>query len=175
MQTLAPSEHLADITSSHWYVVHAKPRAEARALENLERQGFEVFLPMITLQKVRRAKLTHVTEPMFSHYLFLRTTPAMEDLSVVRSTMGVSQLVRFGTVPAKVPHAWVEAMREKPAVHETLLKPGDKVLLSGGMFKGLEAVYMHSDGDMRAMVLIELLSKQHLIPYEVQSLLPQTS
>jgi len=36
----------------------------------------------------------------------------------------------------------------------------------------LEAVYMHSDGDMRAMVLIELLSKQHLIPYEVQSLLP---
>lgn len=97
------------------------------------------------------------------------------NLSVVRTTMGVSLFVRFGTVPAKVPHAWVEAMREKSAVHETLLKSGDKVLLSGGMFKGLEAVYMHSDGDMRAMVLIELLSKQHLIPYEVQSLLPQTS
>jgi transcriptional antiterminator RfaH len=175
MQTLAPSEQLAAITSSHWYVVQTKPRAEARALENLQRQGFEVFLPMITLQKVRRAKLTHVTEPMFSRYLFLRTTPAMEDLSVVRSTMGVSQMVRFGTVPAKVPHAWVEGMREKPAVQETLLKPGDKLLLSGGMFKGLEAVYVHSDGDMRAMVLIELLSKQHLIPYEVQSLLPQPS
>jgi transcriptional antiterminator RfaH len=99
----------------------------------------------------------------------------MEDLSVVRSTMGVSQMVRFGTVPAKVPHAWVEGMRDKPAIQETLFKPGDKLLLSGGMFKGLEAVYMHSDGEMRAMVLIELLSKQHLIPYEVQSLLPQPS
>jgi transcriptional antiterminator RfaH len=96
------------------------------------------------------------------------------NLSVVRTTMGVSQFVRFGTVPA-MPHAWVEAMREKSAVHETQLKSGDKVLLSGGMFKGLEAVYMHSDGDMRSMVLIELLSKKHLIPYEVQSLLPQTS
>jgi hypothetical protein len=36
-------------TSQHWHVVHTKPSAEARALENLERQGFEVFLPMITL------------------------------------------------------------------------------------------------------------------------------
>jgi len=173
MQTLAPTEQLADITSSHWYVVHAKPRAEARALENLERQGFEVFLPMITLQKVRRAKLTNVTEPMFSRYLFLRTTPAMQDLSVVRSTMGVSQLVRFGTVPAKVPHAWVEAMRVQPAVQETLHKQGDKVLLGDGMLKGLEAVYMHADGEMRAMVLIDLLSKPHLISYEVAHLLPQ--
>ena len=157
-----------------WHVVHTKPRAEARALENLERQGFEVFLPMITLQKVRRAKLASITEPMFSRYLFLRTTPRMEDLSVVRSTLGVSQLVRFGTVPAKVPHAWVEAMRVQPAVQETLHKPGDKVLLADGMLKGLEAVYMHTDGEMRAMVLIDLLSKPHLISYEAAHLLPQT-
>ena len=174
MQTLAPSEHLADITSSHWYVVHAKPRAEARALENLERQGFEVFLPMITLQKVRRAKLVNVTEPMFSRYLFLRTSDAMQDLSVVRSTLGVSQLVRFGTVPAKVPHAWVEAMRLQPSIEETLLKSGDMVLIADGMLKGLEAVYMQPDGELRAMVLVDLLSKPHLVSYEVASLLPQT-
>jgi transcriptional antiterminator RfaH len=162
-----------EFVSSPWHVVHTKPRAEARALENLERQGFEVFLPMITLQKVRRAKLASITEPMFSRYLFLRTTPRMEDLSVVRSTLGVSHLVRFGTVPAKVPHAWVEAMRVQPAVQETMHKPGDKVLLAGGMLKGLEAVYMHTDGEMRAMVLIDLLSKPHLISYEAAHLLPQ--
>ena len=151
---------------SPWHVVHTKPRAEARALENLERQGFEVFLPMITLQKVRRAKLANVTEPMFSRYVFLRTTQAMEDLSVVRSTLGVSQLVRFGTVPAKVPHAWVEAMKRQPSVQESLLK--------SGMLKGLEAVYMQPDGELRAMVLIDLLRKPHLISYETASLLPQT-
>jgi len=155
-------------------VVHTKPRAEARAFENLERQGFEVFLPMITLQKVRRAKLANVTEPMFSRYLFLRTTQAMEDLSVVRSTLGVSQLVRFGTVPAKVPHVWVEAMKLQPSVQESLLKSGVKVLIAEGMLKGLEAVYMQPDGELRAMVLIDLLSKPHLISYETASLLPQT-
>lgn len=162
------------IQGQHWHVVHTKPRAEARALENLERQGFEVFLPMITLQKVRRAKLASVTEPMFSRYLFLRTTAGMEDLSVVRSTLGVSQLVRFGSVPAKVPNAWVEALKLQPSVQESLLKSGDKVLIAEGMLKGLEAVYMQPDGELRAMVLIELLSKPHLISYETASLLPQT-
>ncbi len=160
--------------SSPWHVVHTKPRAEARALENLERQGFEVFLPMISMQKVRLAKLANVTEPMFSRYLFLRTTRAMEDLSVVRSTLGVSQLVRFGTVPAKVPNAWVDAMRTQPVVQETLHQQGDKVVLGDGMLKGLEAIYMQPDGELRAMVLVELLSKPHLISYEVASLLPQT-
>lgn len=172
--SLSTSESNLDLAFSPWHVVHTKPRAEARAFENLERQGFEVFLPMITLQKVRRAKLAKITEPMFSRYLFLRTTAGMEDLSVVRSTLGVSQLVRFGTVPAKVPHAWVEAMRVQPAVQETLHKQGDKVLLGDGMLKGLEAVYMHADGEMRAMVLIDLLSKPHLISYEAAYLLPQT-
>ena len=51
---------------SPWHVVHTKPRAEARALENLERQGFEVFLPMITLQKVRRAKLANMSRNLLS-------------------------------------------------------------------------------------------------------------
>jgi transcriptional antiterminator RfaH len=111
---------------------------------------------------------------MFSRYLFLRTTQAMEDLSVVRSTLGVSQLVRFGTVPAKVPNAWVEAMRTQPVVQETLHQQGDKVVLGDGMLKGLEAIYMQPDGELRAMVLVELLSKPHLISYEVASLLPQT-
>ena len=155
-----------------WHVVHTKPRSEARALENLVRLGFEVYLPMITLQKVRRAKLANITEPMFSRYLFLRATPNMQDLSVVRSTMGVSQLVRFGQVAAKVPHAWVEAMRAQPLLSESLFKSGDKVVLAEGMLKGLEAIYVQPDGELRAMVLIDLLSRPHQISYETALLVP---
>ena len=129
-----------------WHLVHTKPRGEARSLDNLERQGFEVFLPMISLQKVRRGKLTNVTEPMFSRYLFIRTTTMVQDLSLVRSTLGVIQLVRFGTVPAKVPNDWVESMRLQPAVHEKLFNAGDKLLIGNGMLKGLDAIYVQPDG-----------------------------
>ena len=158
-----------------WHLVHTKPRGEARALANLERQGFEVFLPLITLQKVRRGKLTSVTEPMFSRYLFIRTTSIMQDLSLVRSTLGVIQLVRFGTVPAKVPNDWVEAMRLQPAVHEKLFHAGDKLLIGNGMLKGLDAIYVQPDGESRAMVLINLLSKPHMVSYETANLLPQSA
>ena len=158
-----------------WHLVHTKPRGEARSLENLERQGFEVFLPMITLQKVRRGKLTSVTEPMFSRYLFIRTTTMVQDLSLVRSTLGVIQLVRFGTVPAKVPNDWVESMRLQPAVHEKLFNAGDKLLIGSGMLKGLNAIYVQPDGETRAMVLINLLSKPHVVSYETANLLPQSA
>jgi len=60
-----------------------------------------------------------------------------------------------------------------PALEQTLLKHGDKVLLVGGVLKGLEALYMQSDGEVRAMVLIDLLSKPHLISYDAAHLLPQ--
>lgn len=158
-----------------WHLVHTKPRGEVRSLENLERQGFEVFLPMITLQKVRRGKLTNVTEPMFSRYLFIRTTSMVQDLSLVRSTLGVIQLVRFGTVPAKVPNDWVESMRLQPAVHEKLFNAGDKLLIGNGMLKGLDAIYVQPDGETRAMVLINLLSKPHVVSYETANLLPQSA
>jgi len=65
-------------------------------------------------------------------------------------------------------------MRTQPVVQETLHQQGDKVVLGEGMLKGLEAIYMQPDGELRAMVLVELLSKPHLISYEVASLLPQT-
>ena len=158
-----------------WHLVHTKPRGETRALENLERQGFEVFLPMISLQKVRRGKLSNVTEPMFSRYLFIRTTSIMQDLSLVRSTLGVIQLVRFGTVPAKVPNDWVESMRLQPAVHEKLFNAGDELLIGNGVLKGLDAVFVQPDGETRAMVLINLLSKPHIVSYETANLLPQSA
>ncbi|MEK0432387.1 MAG: RfaH, partial [Pseudomonadota bacterium] len=48
----------------HWYAIHSKPRQEERALDNLQRQGYEAWLPMLTVEKVLRGKLVQVTEPM---------------------------------------------------------------------------------------------------------------
>ena len=43
----------AEILAPSWHVVQSKPRMEQRAKENLENQGFEVFLPMLDIQIVR--------------------------------------------------------------------------------------------------------------------------
>lgn len=55
-----------------WYLIHTKPRQEALALTNLSRQGFECYMPMLRLQKIRQRKTAMVAEPMFPRYLFIR-------------------------------------------------------------------------------------------------------
>ena len=57
----------------NWFAVVTKPRQEQIALENLQRQGFECFLPMAKNPYQRRSKKRQrIVEPLFARYLFLR-------------------------------------------------------------------------------------------------------
>ena len=157
----------------HWHVIHTKPRQEQRALENLQRQGFEAWLPMITLEKVRRGHLAQVVEPMFSRYLFIRLDTVQTNWSPIRSTLGVSKLVAFGNTPAAVPDDLISALRNMPAPpRERMMNPGDEVQFVAGPLKGLRGIYQQHDGEARAMVLIELLSQPQTIQTELQALRP---
>ena len=158
-----------------WYVIHTKPRQEQRALENLQRQGFEAWLPMIELEKVRRSRLVKVTEPMFSRYLFIRLDTTQTNWSPIRSTLGVSKLVSFGNVPAAVPDDLIDLLRDAPPLTpQRLMNPGDEVQLVQGPLRGLRGIYQQHDGEARAMVLIELLSQPQTIQIELQALRPVT-
>jgi transcriptional antiterminator RfaH len=60
-------------------------------------------------------------------------------------------------------------------VQEKLFNAGDKLLIGNGVLKGLDAVFVQPDGETRAMVLINLLSKSHMVSYETANLLPQSA
>ena len=47
-----------------------------------------------------------------------------------------------------------------------MFSAGDKVQLTQGAFAGLEGIYQMADGESRAMVLIEILSKPVRIAVE---------
>jgi len=159
----------------HWYAIHSKPRQEERALENLQRQGFEAWLPLMEVEKVLRSKLMHVIEPMFSRYLFIRLDTEQTNWSPIRSTLGVSKLVSFGNRPAVVSDDLIVALKNLPKQEtQRLIQPGQQVKIVSGPLRGLEGIYQQSDGEMRAMVLIELLNKQHRIVTDMQDLRPAT-
>jgi transcriptional antiterminator RfaH len=149
----------------YWYVVHTKPRQEQRALLNLEQQGYACYLPTLAVEKIRQGALTVEDEPLFPRYLFIQldSNQSGKSWSPIRSTKGVSRLVTFGTEPAKVDPQLIDTLRQRPAnlspEPQRLFNPGERVIIAGGPFVGLEAVYQMTDGERRAMVLIELLSK----------------
>ena len=86
-----------------WYLVHAKPRQEDTALANLARQGFEAFLPRMRRQVRHAGRWRERVEALFPRYLFVSLDPETHDWAPIRSTVGVSSLVRFGDEPARVP------------------------------------------------------------------------
>ena len=151
--------------TSAWFLVRSKPRQEAVALANLARQGFESYLPLFAAEKLVRRKSTVVQEPMFARYLFVRldTSGNGQSWSPIRSTVGVSELVCFGSRPARVDDALIATLREREATQQadpiTLFAHGDSVRITEGAFAGLEAIYQMNDAEGRAMVLLDLLSK----------------
>ncbi|MFN6100280.1 MAG: transcription/translation regulatory transformer protein RfaH [Burkholderiales bacterium] len=157
----------------HWYAIHSKPRQEERALDNLQRQGFEAWLPMLTVEKVLRGKLANVTEPMFSRYLFIRLDTEQTNWSPIRSTLGVSRLVSFGNRPAVVADELIQALQTVPQrAPERLFQPGQTIKIVSGPLKGIEGIFQQADGEHRAMVLIDLLNKQHRVTTQMHDLRP---
>ena len=151
------------LSTLSWYLVHTKPRQEDIALANLERQGYECYLPQMRIERIRRRKAEVATEPMFPRYLFIRldSSDQGKSWSPIRSTLGVSQLVHFGARAAKVDDTLVDLLRQRECAlpTEAMFHSGDSVVIADGPFAGIEAIYKTADAERRAFILLEILAK----------------
>jgi transcriptional antiterminator RfaH len=149
----------------HWYLVHTKPRQEACALQNLNQQGYDCYLPLLSSEKLLKGQVSKTTEPLFPRYLFIRldTSNSAKSWSPIRSTRGVSKLVSFGNQPARVADELVELIRARESSgdieEKRLFKPGETIRVVDGPFAGVEGIFQSLDGTQRVMILIELMSK----------------
>jgi transcriptional antiterminator RfaH len=143
-----------------WYLLQSKPKQEGVAYQNLCNQAYETFLPTIIVEKIHRGVRKTKIEPLFNRYLFVRLDPdGNQSWTPLRSTMGVSQLVRFGSRYAKLADELVNALKDR--IHNQpvldLFVPGDRITITQGSFSGLEAVFKCYDGNHRALVLLNWL------------------
>ena len=156
------------MTKSNWLLLQVKPRQEMRALENLERQQGECYCPLIQLEKLSRGKRIHTEEALFPGYLFINVQSEENGLTYtsIRSSRGVSKIVGFGAEPIKVPEALIVQIRRREQasssglIAKNLPQAGDDINITEGPFRGLEAVFSHTDGLQRSIVLINLLNQK---------------
>lgn len=134
-------------------------------MQNLENQGYRCYLPLLPSEKIRQGAITIAGEPLFPRYLFIQLglDMASKSWAPIRSTVGVSRLVRFGSEPARVEESLICALREEESrlrnAPQRLFKKGDQVRLTEGAFTGVEGIFQIADGERRVLVLIELLGK----------------
>jgi transcriptional antiterminator RfaH len=146
-----------------WYLVHTKPRQENVALTNLERQGYECYMPVAKVERIRSRKATLFSEPLFPRYIFIHLdgSSSGKSWSPIRSTLGVQHMVHFGNRAAKVDDALIAALREREQTlpEQKLFQTGDAVIVKDGPFVGLEAIYKTTNAERRALILLEMLHK----------------
>ncbi len=162
-----------------WHVIHTKIREEFRALENLQAQGFEVFLPPCQVQKKQQGKIKLSTEPLFSRYLFIRLSDVSSNWFPIRSTRGVSQLLRFGALsePVVLPDPIIDCLKQRCAKEEPLhelFNSGEMLEITEGPFKGFvgffEKLKTLPDGISRALLLVEVLGSNQRLHLELSQL-----
>ena len=163
----------------HWFAVVTKPRREQIALANLERQGFECFLPMAENPYQRRSRINHpIIEPLFPRYLLINAIAYLQNLAPVRSTRGVVGMVRFGNELAVVSAAIVNSIKQRVAadtglikIQPVAIKAGDKGRVFDGPLAGVDGIVQETKSKNRALILMELLGRPTKV--EVDAMLLQ--
>jgi transcriptional antiterminator RfaH len=148
-----------------WYLIQTKTCQERLARENLERQGYTIYLPFAEIRRRRRGKTIRVIDPMFPRYLFIYLSDETDDWRPIRSTLGVTTLVRFGQVLAKVPGNLIASLRDREndqgiqIIETPDYQSGDKVRIAEGPMEGYEGIFQCKTGKERVTVLLQIAEK----------------
>lgn len=156
-----------------WYLVQCKPRESFRAEANLTNQGYQCFHPTYPVKRKTAGVIQTTIAPLFPHYLFVLLNP-MDNWAPIRSTRGVSKIVYFDGLPASLaPHVIAGLQQQCAKLNgqeaEPILKIGQRVVITEGCFKELEAIVTAASGEERVTLLINLFNRQQYIDLSVHA------
>src|SRR5262249_21709752 len=161
------------IDSPSWYAIHTHPKQENRPDNNLRAWNVETFFPKvqdIRYNKVTREPSYHV-KPLFPGYLFARFVLSKQ-LQKIRYTRGVHSIVCVGDVPTSINDRVIEIIAAQSDGEGfvqigSALKPGTKVLIQAGPFKGLTGIFEREMKDTdRIKILLDSVYFQALVEVE---------
>ena len=126
-----------------WFVIYTKSRNEKKVAELLQKNGVEVFCPLVKLKKNWSDRKKIVETPLFNSYVFVNVSE--KDRNVVFNVPGVIRYVFWLKKPAVARDSEIESL--KAVLNETMdsfsienYQIGDTVKISEGVFKGLDGV-----------------------------------
>ena len=149
----------------NWYLLQTKPNAHVMASENLRRQGFDVFLPLIIKTTKKNGKFLDAKTPLFPGYLFIGSSINLISWKSINGTRGISKAVSLDGVYRTVSAHIIEGLQhrcDKDGVIQSLndIVPGDRAKIERGPFADFIITIEQIKDDQRAWVLIDLLQQQ---------------
>jgi transcriptional antiterminator RfaH len=156
-----------DSMGARWYVVQTQVNGEAKAADNLRRQGYEIYLPRYLKRRHHARKVDFIARPLFPRYMFVAVDVATQRWRSIQSTFGVSRLVTNGDEPAVVPEGVVQALKAREN-DKGLIKMdarpafalGDKVRVLAGAFMDNAGLFNGIADHDRVSILLDMLGRK---------------
>ena len=155
-----------------WYLLQHKPNKQNIALENLKRQGFETFYPLLENTKRTNSRFKNSFSPLFPGYIFVFFNIEDSSWIKIKYTIGVSRIVGFNSVPSKVPVDIILALQQKYNRSHKLLsakniKTGVNTKILKGPLSGFVGKIEEYDANSRIKILLEFMGNQKRISINV--------
>jgi transcriptional antiterminator RfaH len=158
---------MSEIAGARWYVVQTQVNGEAKAAQNLLRQGFDIYLPRYLKRRCHARKIDYVAKPLFPRYMFVAIDVATQRWRSIQSTFGVSRLVGNGDDPATVPEGVVSALKAREDERgfvkmdfKPTFAPGDKVRVLAGAFMDSAGFFNGLADHDRVSILLDMLGRK---------------
>jgi transcription antitermination factor NusG len=153
-----------------WHAMYTKPKKEYQVTALLQEMGIEVYLPTVRRKVRRRDRPDRMV--YFPCYLFARVDFETTPRSSIAWMPGIRCIVCAGDQPAVVAHEAIELIRRRLEDMEEVgyrdLRPGDRVRITDGPLRHLEAVFDRpmSAAD-RVRILLDVLGS--MTPVELDA------
>ena len=158
-----------------WYIVQFKPNSHKIAVRNLERQGFETFLPMHEVMRRTAIKFETVTQPLFAGYMFVACYPEKAPWRQLNSTYGISRMLSFADGPKAMPDALITGLRARcnnvgKVMPLEKYEAGQSVEMHSGPFSNFIATVEQMASDARVWLLLDFMGKATRVQVDCQQI-----
>jgi len=145
-----------------WFAVWTRSRAEKSVHEQLERKGFEVFLPTIPRWSRWKDRKKQVAWPLFPGYCFARFQE--DDSLKILTCAGVATIVSFDGKYAPIPDEELDGIRRLVTSGLQydpcpLIKEGDIVEVIHGPLRGVKGRLVRKGPHARLVLSVDMISR----------------
>ena len=145
-----------------WFIAQIKPNSYEAAFQNLERQGFEIFVPKMEITQRQKNKFIIKNVYVFPGYMFVYFDPSIIRWTKINSTYGVSKILAFNNKPSEISSDLILELKRRYEINNNQtqkekLQKGDSIKFYVGPFADLIAKVESIDENNRIWVLLEAM------------------
>ena len=145
-----------------WYAIWTRSRHENVVREQLERKGYEAFLPTITKWSRWKDRKKKVDWPLFPGYCFARFDP-LERLPILKC-VGVVNIVSFDGDIVAIPDFEIDGVRRLVESNLQfdpcpLIREGTMVEVVSGPLKGVVGRLVRKGAHARLILAVDLIGQ----------------